>query len=113
MQKSFVNWVLGIIEDDPIPYEIDCIFFNIHRNSFYFYLSMGGNENKISESFDYFPLEAQFFDIKKFNSFITLANIKSLVEKSLHNKLFKQVFNNKKIFVHVFGEKDYFLIENN
>ena len=62
MINEIESWLTGLVEDDPIPYEIKhMIFFYTNANNC-FVLKMGGFEilpKKVYEP-DFFPLEAQF-----------------------------------------------------
>lgn len=99
MEADFLNWFIGITEDTPIPYEIKHIFFCLTRVDFYFYISVGGSEFFQTDNFDFYPLEAQFFDIKKYTNNFTFSNLKNLVQKAQKDKNFQKICENKKIYV--------------
>lgn len=94
MQKiynEFLLWILGLIEDEPIPYEIKSLVFFINENN---EIGFSGSESKDIKKIDYyfyFPLEAQFFYCpiltKSVNIEKTLECLlkKFKQEKSFHN----------------------------
>lgn len=112
--KYFISWVLNVEEDDPIPFEIQHIYFCLHRQGDYYYVSFGGNEQKQERafSFEYYPLEAQFFDIYNLENSFTLYDLKILVRDLLNNKTVASIFKNKNIYISVFGENDCYKLEN-
>ena len=62
--NDFYDWLSGIQEDEPIPFEIKNIYFIIEFNQNDIVLSYSGDENLL-EIFDYgfySPLEGQYFD---------------------------------------------------
>lgn len=111
--RYFIDWVVGTIEDFPIPYEISDIFFCLHCDNFYYYLSFGGNEKqeKMVFNFEYYPLEAQFFEIANLEKEFTLYHLKILVRKALKNNYFRSFLFNKNIFIGVFGENEAYQVE--
>ena len=44
MINEFIFWVMGVLEDDPIPYEVTKIYFCLHRENGNIFISFGGNE---------------------------------------------------------------------
>ena len=109
MQKMFEFWVLGTLEDDPLPYEVRHIIFCLHKDGF---LSFGGQEilPKMIFNFEYYPLEAQFFPIKKPQKF-SLYNLRNLLENALHNNVFAAAFKDKKIHFGIFESVEIFEVE--
>jgi hypothetical protein len=63
IQKELMEWVKGIQEDEPVPYEVKHIYFIVSFVSGDIELSYSGNENRLT-IFDYgfySPLEGQYF----------------------------------------------------
>lgn len=116
--EDFLYWVLGIQEDDPLPYEINYIYFLISFSNNACTLVYVGSENfeKQPVNFEYFPLEAQYFYNQTFNQIteinLALLALKQLLEDSFDNPEFKKMFKNKKIY---FGEfaKSVTIFDNN
>lgn len=116
--EDFLYWVLGIQEDDPLPYEINYIYFLISFSNNACTLVYAGSENfeKQPVNFEYFPLEAQYFYNQTFNQIteinLALLALKQLLEDSFDNPEFKKMFKNKKIY---FGEfaKSVTIFDNN
>lgn len=112
MNSEFVFWVLGVLEDEPIPYEIQNIYFCLHRENGNIFLSFGGNEKteKIVFNFEYYPLEAQFFKVENQYTF-SLFTLRKLLENAFRNPYFFDAFLNKTVFLAVFGEKEVYKLE--
>ena len=116
--EDFLYWILGIQEDDPLPHEINYVYFLITFSNNTCTLVYAGSENfeKQLVNFEYFPLEAQYFYNQTFNQIteinLALLALKQLLEDSFDNKKFKIMFKNKKIY---FGEfaKSVTIFENN
>lgn len=88
IKNEFKNWLIGIEEDDPLPYEINYLCFCFDFKNKNVNLSLSGYENNIDKIDDgiYFPLEAQFFNCPLLNSFF-------------NNK--KNLNNNNELFYYV------------
>lgn len=59
--KDFIFWLKGLIEDDPIPYEINSLVFFVDKN---FEIGFSGSEEMQVQYVDYyfyFPFEAEYF----------------------------------------------------
>lgn len=112
MKDEFVFWVLGVLEDDPIPYEVDDIYFCLHRENGNIFLSFGGNEKKEKRifNFEYYPLEAQFFKIENQNTF-SLFSLRKLLEYAQENPTFLEAFRDKNLYFAVFLEKEVYKLE--
>lgn len=112
MVNEFIFWVMGVLEDDPIPYEVKEIYFCLHRENGNIFLSFGGNEKKekIVFNFEYYPLEAQFFPIIDQNKF-SLFSLRKLLESALDNQDFFNAFFEKNINYSVFGSKEIYKLE--
>lgn len=93
--QEFCEWVGGIEEDDPLPPEIKYIFFVFSHGNGMNVLQYAGceYEPKMICSFDYIPLEAQFFYSREF---IKLTNFeaKQFAEIFAHDILQKEDFEN-------------------
>ncbi len=94
--KDFVCWLNGLIEDDPIPYEISSLVFFVNNHA---EIGMSGTETKQVKNIDYnfyFPLEAQYFYCIEFYNQKNFNIDKSLkfLEESL-NKLKKDKYFGK------------------
>ncbi len=107
MIEEFTFWLLSIVEDDPIPYEISSICFCYTKNGEAKTLFMGGCEYspRLRYLFDYFPLEAQFFNCKTLEKFYDDKYfdkiVCNLIDESFSNDILKKEFYGKKIY---FGE---------
>ena len=115
MFKNFIYWLESIEEDTPLPYEINHIYFCLHKSNDYIFLSFGGNqhEDERAFNFEYYPLEAQFFDVHKYDKNFNLLKLRTLVEKILENSFFHNLFFNKMIYISFFGENNRFKFINN
>ena len=102
--KHFSFWLNGIEEDTPLPYEIKHLYFNFHRINKY--ISFGGNQfaNKRAFNFEYSPLEAQFFNVEKYDRNFSVLKLRTLVENLLDDSFFYKLFLNKNIYISYFGE---------
>lgn len=115
MIKSFSFWLESIVEDDPIPYEINHIIFMYEENNKSFSLCVGGTEFKpnYNNMFDYFPLEAQFLCLKQLNEISDEMYYKKLImfyiDESFSSQYLKEQFLNKKIYLCKKGESPKFL----
>lgn len=106
--NEFVNWILGIEEDDPLDPEIRFIIFSLNTKNEVNSISYAGCENKqkIVCSFDYFPLEAQFFyDSNVFNlNKEDIAQVfKVLVKDILDNQDIYNLFNGRSVITAING----------
>lgn len=97
-------WLEQIVEDDPIPYEIKhIIFYYVCDNAIT--LCMGGTEQKPTQNnmFDYFPLEAQYFNCKELNTIKDEDYFQRLLKSSLDecfsSGYLKNQFKDKKIYI--------------
>lgn len=108
-------WLNGIEEETPLPYEINHIYFCLHKSNDYIFISFGGNqfETERAFNFEYYPLEAQFFNVYKYDKNFNLLKLRTMVEKLLQNSFFYNLFLNKMINISVFGEKNRFIFINN
>lgn len=116
IKNEFRSWLLGIEEDDQLPYEISCLCLCFEFNQKAVYTSISGFEN-IPQKIDkgsYAPLEAQFFFCELLNTFVNNKNnVNShgiLFEKTkqkiyeLFEKFFKD-FQKEKEFIYLNNKK--------
>lgn len=85
---DFLNWLNGIQEDEPIPLEVNYIYFILDFSQNDIVVSYSGDENLLDE-FDYgfySPLEGQYFDCPK----LKIISNQIFIKKS---RTKKQVFN--------------------
>lgn len=131
MEYYFSEWLLGLIEDDPIPYEIKYLTFIITEYDDRYELSLTGSENKLNicEPSFYYPLESQCFYNTAYFNLRPLGRQKVLdVTKKLIISTFKKISNqgivlqnrtngqsgllNKTISVGFRGKKATFLVKS-
>lgn len=102
MVEQFIFWILGIVEDDPIPDEIKCILFETKIRGEYKYIILKGYENEPNiNAFTFCPLEAQWFNnttLAKMHKDNFIYNIKYIINESFANNELKAVFKSKKIY---------------
>lgn len=112
MQKMFEFWVLGTLEDAPIPHEVQNIIFCLHKANDYAFLSFGGQEilPKQIFNFEYYPLEAQFFALENPQNF-SLFNLRKLLENALKNEEFSRFFYGKTILFGLFESTEIFELD--
>lgn len=103
---NLLRWVLGIIEDDPIPVEIKFLYFLIVPDRKGFHIEFGGKEIKeeVIYHLEYQPLEAEFF-LMELNQ--PLNEIIALLEEAvdliyLHDE-FLALVSDKQVFISVYG----------
>lgn len=109
MIEELIFWVTGIVEDNPIPYEVKHIVFCYTLTNNCFIVFMGGCEQKpLQENmFDYFPLEAQYFDSKQLYSikdesyFVKL--FPKVIDEAFSDEFLTSQFNDKKIYFSKYG----------
>ena len=99
--EIFIFWFKGLIEDDPIPYEIKTLVFYINKHNEIGFSGTEAENIKIVDLFFYYPLEAQFFYCPKLTSLMkkstknqNLNYLKILLTKLKKDKYFKK-FNFK------------------
>ena len=89
---EFFEWVVGLLEEDPLDYEITTVYFLYGKINNLPYIRMLATEidNGLLSDFTYNPLEAQFFYSKSLlNTFTNkqgLDKLKDFIVRSL-NKL--------------------------
>lgn len=89
--NDFIFWLRGLIEDDPIPYEINSLVFFIDKN---FEIGFSGSEeNNINliDYYFYFPLEAEYFFSTELYSYIFSNNDRETQSLTLLKKLLSKL----------------------
>ncbi len=104
---EFKDWLIGILEDDPLDYELTTVYFLYGRinNMVYIRLLATEIDNGILSDFTYNPLEAQFFYskylFKTFQNENNLYNLRNFIKTSLDGLkkeiLLKSLFEKKVI----------------
>ena len=82
--KNFYYWLVGIQEDDPLPFEIKNIYFIVEFNQNEIVISYSADDKTLN-IFDYgtyFPLEAQYFFCSEFREL----SLNFFVKKSISKK---------------------------
>lgn len=102
MVEQFIFWLIGLVEDDPIPDEIKCILFETKINGKYKYIQLKGYEDEPNvNSLAFCPLEAQWFNnitLAKMYKDNFIYNVKYIINESISNDSLKEIFMNKKIY---------------
>ena len=112
--EDFYAWITGIEEDDPLPHEINYVYFAVSFKNDICSLCYGGTENYESHQidFEYFPLEAQFFYNESFNQIAeietALLTLKNLLDDCFKKSSFKQIFKGKTVIICEFGGENVF-----
>ena len=109
---EFIAWVLGIEEEDPLDPEIAYIYFILSFDGGINSLQYAGVENKTNQicSFDYFPLEAQFFHS---NNFLSLTNeeakdlSKIFVQQLIDNQSGHELFQGREVSLIISNKVEY------
>lgn len=112
MHKNFQAWVLGVFEDTPLPLECKNVYFCLHKDNAFSYLSFGANEFELNKLFNFcfYPLDAQFFDIQDISQNFSLYNLRKLIENALNDNCFYTEFLDKSIFYGNYQSSDIFKI---
>lgn len=103
MIDTFIFWLNSIVEDSPIPDEVENIVFVVKENGDYRYLELRGYEETININSIFFrPLEAEFFTLtnlyhKGANVFIY--KLKSMIDEAFFADGLKWQFKNRKIYL--------------
>ncbi len=103
--EEFHYWIMSMLEDGSIPYEIGHTYFIIDFSSKICILSFAGSEYKQNPllNYEFYPLEAYFFNSQKFinikDVYIAKITLKELIEQALEKSDFKAKFKNKKIYI--------------
>lgn len=82
--SEFLSWLCGLVEDDPIPYEIKSLVFFVNSHAEIGFSGFEENKINVIDFGFYFPLEAEFFFCPKLFSSSkneVLQVLKSLLEK--------------------------------
>lgn len=93
----FISWLNGLIEDDPIPYEIKSLVFFVNENN---EIGFSGSEDEVVNVVEhcfFFPFESEYFDYKplynyfyknNFSKDMILDYLKNLLEKLKQDNYF-------------------------
>jgi len=106
--EDFKTWLAGLIEDDPIPYEIKSVSFYVNKNN---EIGFSGSEEETKSIIDidfYFPLEAEYFYSQALIVFInSKADVLKLLEKLLKKYVNYEnnIFKNKTIYYGLLYDK--------
>mgnify|MGYP003571321218 CR=1 FL=1 len=93
---ELISWLYGLIEDDPIPYEINTLAFYVTNNFEVGFTGTEEEEIKTLEKFFYNPLEAQYFYCPKLYS---LPNVEEVLEKLLIKLKKDKYFKNYNLYI--------------
>ncbi|MDD4211576.1 MAG: hypothetical protein PHC46_04240 [Clostridia bacterium] len=80
LSHEFNDWLIGVDEDTPIPYEISLATFIISKSENLYSLSYSGHEQKTLKKLvagDFIPLEGQYF----FSKYLMIIELLSKSEK--------------------------------
>ena len=115
ISKDFVDWLNGIQEDEPMPFEVEYIYFVLDFSQNDIVFSYSGDEN-ILPLYDlgfYAPLEGQYFDcavLKDIGKDI-FENKKSELKKQVFELLKSIVFENVNRFWFLKNKKVFYGIK--
>ena len=106
MKEEFFYWLTDIQEGEPLPYEINYIYFCVHKENGDAYFAYYGSENfqEIALNFEYFPLDGQYFYHKDIEGGDEFHKLRFLVEKYVASENGK-FLRDKKIYIAEFGKK--------
>lgn len=111
MVENFKLWLEGLLEDDPVPEEIDILLFNIKSNGEYKFIELIGYENQInSNAITYYPLESQFYwnhALAKQDNKTFIFEVKYIIEEAFASLILKTQLKNKKIYLKCNNEINY------
>ena len=112
MNSTFEFWVSGIIEDDPLPDEIDCIVFNVKNNAKYVYVEMLGYEKTPNfNQIAYRPPEAEWYSSKQMQNIknvLLKQRVRNAIDECFASPALKQQFKKRNIYL-LFNGKCEFL----
>ena len=98
MVLALVSYLIGVEEDDPLPYEIKHIYFYLEQNI----LGFGGTEleKKIMGDFEYYPIESQFFtEQKEYFNKNPMIKLKNLLIDAFEDTRLKEIYKGKTIHI--------------
>lgn len=112
ISKDFIAWLDGIQEDEPVPLEVNYIYFVLDFSQNDIVLSYSGDEN-ILPFFDlgfYAPLEGQYFDCNALRDISKdiFINKKSELKAEIFELLKNVVFANKNKFWFIKNKKVFY-----
>lgn len=97
--NKFIFWLEGLIQDDPIPFEINSLVFFINSH---FEIGFSGTEKQNVQKIDhemFFPLEAEFFYCpnltKKFEEISEKVRLNMVKTSNHENKIIKTIKRKK------------------
>ena len=95
-EESMLKWINEIFEEEPLPFEINNLYFVVVEDKNTYHLEFAGSENFTMYNFEYQPPCAEHFicsyDDKKEDFILKI--------KYLINKINKEnIFYNKKIYL--------------
>lgn len=103
MIKAFAFWLESIVEDDPLPDEVENIMFLVKENGEFKYLEFRGYEKGLNINSIFFrPLEAEFFSIMGLyhkNQKVFLNRLKLIIDEVFFNEELKIQFKNRNIYL--------------
>lgn len=113
MIDEIKKWIKGIIEDDPIPYEIKYLYFLIVEDERTYHLEFVGSEFKDNNYFSYYVLEGQYcflnYDVN-INDFISELVVS--IDALFLDEEINMILKNKEIIVKNQSNKVYLYIKN-
>ena len=102
MIEKFRFWLYSIVEQTPIPDEIENILFTLTIDEHGSFLKMEGFEKEINLNILCFrPLEAEFFAMggyKHKNKDVIIYNVKEIIDESFSDNFLKEQFKKRKIY---------------
>ena len=111
IKADFFEWIKGIQEDDPLPYEIQNIYFilDLKNNDLQLSYSADDRALKVFDYGAYFPLEAQYFYSNTMKKLLlnSSENHLNLIKKELLEFL-KNICLNSKAHFPFFQDKHIF-----
>jgi hypothetical protein len=84
LKKSFINWLIEIEEDDPLPYEINFVMFVLVKKGVHYEVFFTGHETLFKNTIiagPYYPLEAQYFNYKNLLDVYAPSAVENLSEQ--------------------------------
>ena len=111
--NNFCNWLIGIVEDTPIPREAKNIYFIVEFNQNDIVLSFSADEKNLS-LFDYgtfFPLEGEYFLCKEIRQLASCLFIKKSISKTDVLDMLKTVASKAKTELDFLYSKNIFIGE--
>lgn len=115
MVSEISFWLESIVEDDPLPDEIELILFKTNFNGEYKYLELLGYEKEINENaLPFRTLEMQFFkskDLEKLKDITFYNRCKYLIEECFESEILKHEYRGRKIYFY-FKKLEFLFVVN-